>query len=231
MFKSIITLFRGAFSAAGEEIADKNALLILDQQLRDATFTLHRAKKSLALAIAQNQQEAARLKITEAGITDLEPRIIAALATGNDDLAHEGAEAIAALETDRDASLTALALFGAEISRLRSHLTVAEARMAAVDRGRCIARASEASRRLRGGGIESSRPHKATLSEAEATLKRLRDRQIEAQIADQVLDRIDAASGPLAAAEKLAASGFGPRLKTTAGDVLARLRSSAPQAA
>jgi len=44
-------------------------------------------------------------------------------------------------------------------------------------------------------------------------VKRLRERQMEAQAADQALIEIDAASGPLATAEKLAEQGFGPRLK------------------
>jgi hypothetical protein len=80
-------------------------------------------------------------------------------------------------------------------------------------------------RSLRRSGIEAARPYESTLPEAEATLKRLRDRQMEAQAADEALIEIDAASGPLATAEKLAEQGFGPRLKSTADDVLARLKA------
>jgi phage shock protein A len=56
-------------------------------------------------------------------------------------------------------------------------------------------------------------------------LKRLRDRQIEAQAADEALMELDAATGPLFTAEKLAEQGFGPRIRTTADDVLARLKA------
>jgi hypothetical protein len=38
---------------------------------------------------------------------------------------------------------------------------------------------------------------------------------------------LDAATGPIAVAEKLSAEGFGPRLKSNAADVLARLRERA----
>jgi hypothetical protein len=48
---------------------------------------------------------------------------------------------------------------------------------------------------------------------------------MEAQAADDALVELDAASGPLATAERLAEQGFGPRLKTTADDVLTRLKS------
>ncbi len=84
---------------------------------------------------------------------------------------------------------------------------------------------------LRRGGIEAARPYESTLPEAENTLRRLRERQIEAQAASDALIELDAATGPLATAEKLAAQGFGPRLKSTADDVLARLNAKRTQAA
>jgi phage shock protein A len=229
MFKTVLTLFRGSVAAAGEELEGRNALLILDQQMRDAATAVERAKRTLALAIAQDQQEGRRLDATNARIADLEIRATAALDGGREDLAREAAEHIAALEADRDAAMTARTLFAAEISRLKRHVASAEARINELNRGRRIARASEAVRALRRGGIEAARPYESTLPEAENTLKRLRERQMEARAADQALIEIDAASGPLATAEKLAEQGFGPRLKSTADDVLARLNAKRTQ--
>jgi phage shock protein A len=230
MFKTVLTLFRGSVAAAEEELEDRAALLILDQQMRDAAAAVERSKRSLALAIAGDQQEGRRLDATNARIADLEVRATAALDGGREDLAREAAQAIANLEADRDAAMTARALFATEITRLRRHVSSAEARITELDRGRRIARASEAVRTLRRGGIEAARPYESTLPEAERTLRRLRERQLEAQAADEALLELDAASGPLAAAEKLAEQGFGPRLKPTADDVLARLNASRKQA-
>ena len=226
MFKTVLTLFRGSVAAAGEELEDRTALLILDQQMRDAAAAVERSKRGLALAIAQDQQEGRRLETTRARIADLEVRATAALDGGREDLAREAAQAIANLEADRDAAMTARSLFASEIARLRRHVASAEARITELDRGRRIARASEAVRTLRRGGIEAARPYESTLPEAETTLRRLRERQMEAQAADEALLELDAASGPLAAAEKLAEQGFGPRLKPTADDVLARLNAN-----
>jgi phage shock protein A len=225
MIKTVLTLFRGSVAAAGEELEDRTALLILDQQMRDAAAAVDRSKRALALAIASDQQEGRRLETTNTRIADLEVRATAALEGGRDDLAREAAQAIANLEAERDAAMTARTLFAAEITRLKSHVASAEARINELGRGRRIARASEAVRSLRRSGIEAARPYESTLPEAEATLKRLRDRQMEAQAADEALIDIDAASGPLATAEKLAEQGFGPRLKSTADDVLARLKA------
>ncbi|KRR04881.1 PspA/IM30 family protein [Bradyrhizobium valentinum] len=231
MFKTVLTLFRGSVAAAGEELEDRSALLILDQQMRDAAAAVERSKRSLALAIAGDQQEGRRLDATNARIADLEVRATAALDGGREDLAREAAQAIANLEADRDAAMTARALFASEITRMKRQVSSAEARITELERGRRIARASEAVRALRRGGIEAARPYESTLPEAENTLKRLRERQTEAQAAADALIELDAASGPLATAEKLAEQGFGPRLKSTADDVLARLNAKRTQAA
>ena len=122
MFKTVLTLFRGSVAAAEEELEGRNALLILDQQMRDAATAVERAKRTLALAIAQDQQEGRRLDATNARIADLEIRATAALDGGREDLAREAAESIAALEADRDAAMTARTLFAAEISRLKRHV-------------------------------------------------------------------------------------------------------------
>ena len=231
MFKTVLTLFRGSVAAAGEELEDRSALLILDQQMRDAGTAVERSKRTLALAIAQDQMEGRRLDATCTRIADLEVRATAALDGGREDLAREAAQQIAHLEADRDAAMTARTLFASEITRMKRQVAGAEARITELDRGRRIARASEAVRALRRGGIEAARPYESTLPEAENTLKRLRERQIEAQAAADALIELDAASGPLATAEKLAEQGFGPRLKSTADDVLARLNAKRRQAA
>ncbi|MHC2435476.1 PspA/IM30 family protein [Bradyrhizobium sp. USDA 4451] len=231
MFKTVFTLFRGTVAVAEEELQDRTTLVILDQQMRDAAAAVERSKRSLALAIAGDQQEGRRLEATNARIADLEVRASAALEGGREDLAREAAQAIANLEAERDAAMTARTLFATEITRLKRHVANAEARIAELDRGRRLARASEAVRSLRRSGIEAARPYESTLPEAEATLKRLRERQIEMQAADDALFEIDTASGPLATAEKLAEQGFGPRMKSTADDVLARLKAKRPNAA
>ncbi len=225
MFKTVFTLFRGTLAAAEEELQDRSAVLILDQQMRDAASAVDRSKRTLALAIAGDQQEGRRLEATNARIGDLELRATAALEGGREDLAREAAQAIANLEADPDAAMTARTLFGQEIAQLKRHVANAEVRLTELDRGRRIARASDAVRSLRRSGVEAARPYESTLPEAENTLRRLRERKMEAQAADEALIELDAASGPLATAEKLAEQGFGPRMKLTADDVLARLKA------
>src|ERR1044072_2640799 len=102
MLKTIVTLIRGAAFRAEEEFADRSAVLIVDQQIRDAAAGIERAKRALALAVAQDEAEGKRLETTLTRIADLEERAVAALAAGRDDMATEAAEAIALVEADRD---------------------------------------------------------------------------------------------------------------------------------
>jgi len=161
MFKTMITLVRGRTAAIAEEVAEQNALVILDQQMRDAVGALDRAKKALAVAIAQESQEDQRLEATRARIDDLETRAVAAIEAGREDLAAEAAEAIATLEAERDASATARALFAGEIAKLRGHVLQQQMRFSHLERGRRIARAAEAVRVARRGRIENPRFSKA----------------------------------------------------------------------
>jgi phage shock protein A len=178
--------------------------------------------------MAQEAQEAPRLKDATRRIADLEDRARQALAAAREDLATEAAEAIAGLEAEQSARRTAQALFAAEAARLRRIVADTEARLADLDRGRRLARATAAVRGLHGDRIAAAPLQEATLAEAEATLARLRERQAEAAAAQEALDGLEAERRPATAAERLAEAGFGPPVRPTAAAVLARLRASTP---
>jgi phage shock protein A len=144
MFKTFVTLFRGAAAAAEEEIADHNALLILDQQIRDAAGAVRRGKQALAIAVVKDDRERKRIDILSTRIADLEERAGEALTSGREDLAAEAAEAIAAMENDRAAVVEARASFADEITHLQSTVVDYTRRLADLDRGRQIAKAAEA---------------------------------------------------------------------------------------
>ena len=227
MIKSFWTLLRGTTYAAEQEVMDRSALLILDQHIRDAATGIERAKRALAVAIAQDEAEGKRLDTTLARIADLEERTTAALAAGREDLAADAAEAIAMMEADRDAMREARSVFAKEIARLRRDTNGATHRLNELERGRRIAHAAEAVRRIRAGGVS---PHAGPtgLAEAEATLSRLRERQQEDAAADAAMETLDIGNAGGSIADRLEAEGFGCRTKPTAASVLERLRQRQP---
>ena len=225
MFKTLITLCRSAAAAAEAEIVDRNALLILDQQIRDAAGALQRGKRALAIAIVQDDAERKRIESISTRIVDLEERAVAALAAGREDLAAEAAGAIAVMENDRAAVAKACASCADEIARLRSTVADFARRLADLDRGRRIAMAAEAVRRLKAGHKPPGVAGAVALTEAEDTLRRLRARQTDDAAVDNVMQSLDPEAAPATLIGRLEAAGCGSRTQTSAADVLDRLRN------
>ena len=224
MFKQIVTLFRGAAHDAAEDFTDRHALAILNQQLRDGAVAVEQARKAVAIAMAQNRQEAEQFDRLIKRIADLEERATAALDQKKDDLAREAAETIAVLEAERDASEEAQAQFSAEIARLRANVRMSEMKLRDLQRGQRLATATDKAHKLRAVAPQSSL---STLREAEETLTRLRNRQKQIDLTDAAMAEMDASGDPSAITEKLAEAGCGAPLKTSADDVLARLKAKA----
>ena len=223
MFKTMVTLMRSRAAAAEEALMDRNALAILDQQMRDTRAGLMSLQRALATALAEEAQEARRHQAVLARIEELELRTRAALFAGQEDLAMEAAEAIAGLEQERDAGHEACTSFAAAIARLRRAVAGAGQRIAALERGRRSARVAEAVRTARQGRMEAAPPDRATLSEAKTTLARLRTQQMQAEAADAFLDEV---TGPSSLDDRMACAGLGPAPRPTAASVLARLRTN-----
>jgi phage shock protein A len=226
VLKTVVTLIRGSAAAAAEDLADRNAMLILDQQMRDAQASLVRAQRALAIALSEDSQEGRRLQALDQRIAGLENRARAALSAGRDDLATEAAGTIAELEMERAAGQQARTLFATEIGRLRRGIDDAERRFAELHRGRRVARVADAVRASRKGRIEPAGLSDCTLADAEATLARLRERQTQVIAAEDVLCSLMPDTRPQTTEERLADAGFGPATRPTAASVLARLQQA-----
>lgn len=225
MLKSLFTLMRGRANSAVDAVIDENALTILDQQIRDCAEAVGWARKALAVAVAQNRQEQARIEKLSEQIADLEARAGLALKAGNEELATEAAEAIASLENERDAAATATSGFSRECTRLREMVRTVERRLKDLQAGRRAAKANDAVLKLRDKGLIAGESYRNTLAEAEATLARLQSRQSEIDHANDVLDELDADADPNTITQKMADAGFGAPTRKRAQDVLERLKA------
>jgi len=224
MFKSMFALIRGTSHEAAQGVVDRNAMVILRQQIRDSADAVASAKKAVAIALAQNEQEKRQHAKLASRIEDLEVRTIAALERGEKSLAQEAAEAIAILEAERDASEQAQTAFTKEIERLKRVVLQSEARLRDLKRGQRIADATDKTQRLRQSAPNSGL---SALQDAESTLTRLRERQLEMDAAANALDDMAEESSPDAIAQKLSEAGCGAPITSTADQVLARLQSKA----
>ncbi|MBY5783955.1 PspA/IM30 family protein [Rhizobium leguminosarum] len=228
MFKLISILLRGRAHDAEQAFADRHAVPLLSQQIRDAAQSIQSARRSVAVAIAQNEQEKGQHGAIVARIADLETRASAALAKGNEGLAREAAEAIAYLEAERDASEKAQSQFTSAIDKLKGIVRASEARLQELQRGERLARATQEAQKL---DVVVAGPGLATLDDAEETLARLRLRQSQNELTAAALKDMESAIRPAGIIEMLANAGFGAPLRSSADDVLARLKNRITPAA
>ncbi len=228
MFKQIVTLFRGAAVDAGEEFTDRHAITLLRQQIRDCANAVAASWKAVAIAIAQNEQEAIQHKKLEDKITDLEKRTVKAMEQGEERLALEAAETISLLEAERDVSAQAQAQFNAEITRLKNTVRNAELKLKELQRGQRLAVATDKTQRMRqvhpSNGLSD-------LKEAEETLLRLRVRQQQIDTTANAMAEMEETGDPASITEKLAKAECGDPLKSSAQDVLERLKKKSKKKA
>ena len=220
MLKQFFALVRGRSYEAAEAVVDHNALVILRQQIRDCADAIAAARRAVAIAIAQNEQEVAQFKKLVVRIDDLEKRTIAAIEQGQNELAREAAETIAMLEAERDASSEAQKSFSTEIERLKRIIRVSEMRLRELQRGQRIVAAVDSTQRLRESAPGSSL---SALKDAEETLLRLRTRQKQIDATAAAMAEMEQSGDPAAVSEKLAAAGCGAPLRSSADAVLERL--------
>ncbi|WP_192254863.1 PspA/IM30 family protein [Mesorhizobium caraganae] len=220
MLKQFFALVRGRSYEAAEAVVDSNALVILRQQIRDCADAIAAARRAVAIAIAQNEQEVAQFKKLVVRIDDLEKRTIAAIEQGQNELAREAAETIAMLEAERDASSEAQKSFSTEIERLKRIIRVSEMRLRELQRGQRIVAAVDSTQRLRESAPGSSL---SALKDAEETLLRLRTRQKQIDATAAAMAEMEQSGDPAAVSEKLAAAGCGAPLRSSADAVLERL--------
>ena len=227
MLKQFFALVRGHSHEAAQEMVDRNALIILRQQIRDCADAISAARRAVAVAIAQNEQEVTQYKTLVVRIEDLEQRATFAIQGGKHDLAREAAETLALLEAERAASDDAQRSFIAEIERLKRIVRSSELRLRELQRGQRIAAATDKTQRLRETAPGSSL---SALKDAEETLSRLRLRQKQMDAAASAMAEMELSVDPVALSQKLAEAGCGTPVRTSVDAILERLARKAASA-
>lgn len=226
MLKTLTTLLRGSIAEAEEAVLDANAIRMLEQQMRDAAAALENSKRELACAMAHQSGEQRAIQALDERIAELETGAREALEAGRDDLAEEAAVVIAVTEDERNDRKAAVDRFAVDIRRLRMLSEDGRLRLSELRRGLELARAQDALRRAGANGRRALATGTGALREAEATLHRIRERHCRDDDAAAALDELERSGTVTSVADRLAAAGFGPNLKTRPHDVLARLRAS-----
>ena len=223
MLRTLTTLFDGANARAEERLRDHFCIELIDQKIREAEASLKAAKFSLASLIQRERSESRQVTALENRVSDLTSRATEALSDGREDLATEAAGAIAQLENELTLRRETVRRLESRILQLRQSVEAANRRIIDLKQGAIAARAAkkEADIQKRLGRHVAQ---DTAFEEAEALIQRVLNRddpfeqsQILREI-DQGLDRTDMT-------DRLAEAGFGAPTKSTAADVMSRLKA------
>ena len=225
MWKTITTIILGRRARAEEALRQENAVLIIEQKIREAAAGHDAAKRRLASLIARIKAGERSLAALDGRIADLERRAMGALTAGKQALAEDAARVLADLENERSARHAALAASEEKAGRLRLAVEKTERRLIDLRQGLMVAKSVEDERRaLRTGAIERS--PEGAMREAEETLQSLIG-GVDPVEELEALGQIEAELNGDATIDALAAAGFGPARKVRPEDVLNRLKADA----
>lgn len=224
MFKTLATLIHGQNARAEDRVRDAFAIELIDQKVRESENSLRAAKGTLASLIQRQRSEAKQRAALKTRIADLTKRAKEALDQDRDDMAEEAARAIATMENELTVRDETLERLDQKVIRLRSSIESGHRRIIDLKQGAIQARAVRREQNIQMQMVQSG-AQSGAVEEAEELISRVlgKDDPFERSEILQDINR-DLAGDTIA--DRMADAGFGPATRSTADDVLARLKSS-----
>lgn len=222
MFKTLSTLIAGVNARSEDRVRDAFAIELIDQKIREAETSLKAAKATLASLIQRQRSEERQRDALKGRIKDMMNRAQSALDSGRDELAGEAAQAVAQMENELNIRIETCNRLDQKVIRLRNSIEAGHRRIIDLKQGAIQARAVRREQAIQ-SKLNSSIGHTSNVEEAEELIKRVmgRDDPFEQS---EILREIDRDLGHETLQDRMADQGFGPATRTTADDVLARLK-------
>ena len=224
MFKTLATLIHGQNARAEDRVRDAFAIELIDQKIRESESSLRAAKATLASLIQRQRSEQKQHEGLTHRIKDLTKRAKDALDNDREDMAAEAARAIANMENELTGRTETLDRLDQNVMRLRSSIESGHRRIIDLKQGaiqaRVVRREQNIQMQMQRTGVSSG-----SVEEAEELISRVlgRDDPFERS---EILADINRDLDGDNITNRMADAGFGAATRSTADDVLARLKSA-----
>jgi len=225
--RKLFTLFRAYETDATQAVIDSHALKILEQELRDAAAGVAQATRDLTGLMAREMADRRSHEAAGERVIEYEAYTLKALAKGDDALARQCAEVVAAAEAERERYGHNLEASRRHIASLRAGIAKADARIAEIRREWLAARSRMALQRATGALAQSAASLPRALADAEETLARIKELQGDAADREAAAELLAAEKDGTALRDKLSQAGIAEPAPHTADSVLARLKARA----
>ncbi|MCF2905109.1 PspA/IM30 family protein [Octadecabacter sp. CECT 8868] len=224
MFKTLSTLIAGVNARSEDRVRDAFAIELIDQKIREAETSLKAAKATLASLIQRQRSEERQRESLKNRVTDMMDRAQEALNKGRDDLAAEAAQAVAQMENELTIRNETCDRLDQKVIRLRNSIEAGHRRIIDLKQGAIQARAVRREQAIQ-SKLSSTIGHTSNVEEAEELITRVMGRDDPFEQSEILCD-IDRDLGHETLTDRMADQGFGAATRTTADDVLARLKNS-----
>jgi phage shock protein A len=226
MMDKLMTAIRGVVARAEQSAVDANGLLILEQEIREATAMQARFRGDLATLMAHEMGTRRTVQRLEADLSKRTRQARDALDRGRDALADELADRIVDLEETLDRHRSALAAQEDRVGRLRDAVLKIEARLVRLRQDLVQARDTHVVHAAHRAGSRTSMSVSRSLAAAEESLERIKALQDEEADRLDALDQIDDEVSGRDLDRRLETGGITPDRTARRTMVLERLRQS-----
>lgn len=179
VWKKLFTALRGGVNDAAESVVDKNALRILDQEIRDASADQEKAKEALTGILAKQNLQENSIKELNANIETLTGKALKAQEMGNQELALEIATVIGQKTQERDTEKALLDKYKGFAEQQRKTVLTTEGRIKTARQQAEVAKARSAIQEAQMNVQASVGNTSGGLNNAMDSLARLNKRQDE----------------------------------------------------
>ena len=224
IWAKVATAVRGGVSEAGEAIVDKQALRILDQEIRDADSELGRSKEALTGIIAKRKLADKKVDSLKSSLTEYEGYAMQALNKDDDGLAIEIAEKIAGLETELLGEEGLAKAFSESEGQLRKTVGQTQANLKRLKQQVDTVKATESVQRAQAAVAARHSGAGSSMRSALDSLDRLKSKQAERAAKFEAASELAESTEEVSLDAKLKAAGIVDG-GASGGDVLARLKA------
>ncbi len=225
ILKKLFTFGKSIVADAEEALEESQGIRLLEQHIRDAKTELDKAGKSRVDLLARVRLSKDKLAGLRERQAMLESRAVQAMEKKVDEtLLQEVAQEIARLDDAISTEEQLLATLESSQQSVEKAVTATSLRIAQFEQQLEMIKATEATQKAQQAVTASSLGASSNVATAAESLKRIKARQAERQAKIDAIDELEKVSSGVSLDEKLAEAGIGSSARTSAEDVLARLR-------
>jgi phage shock protein A len=223
VWKKLFTLGRAGANEAATAVVDKNAIRILDQEIRDAEIAQGKARDSLTTIVARRRILEQEITSLRDQVTKYENSARAAVTKGDMDLARQVAQRIADLEGEIGLKAPQIEQMRASETQIQQAVMQTDRKLQTLRREVDVVKVNDSVQRAQAQVASGALGAGAAIGSAAGSLARIKEQQAirgeKIRAAGELEDMRTGADLD----QKLIAAGIGPGGSSSADDVLARL--------